>query len=80
MGPAYRTFAGMMICLFFAVALMVLAGVAYFFNSWRSLAFVSSFPFIALFRYVSIVRDSLAVFKLNFSVIGGLSLKVLDGC
>ena len=66
MGPAYRTFAGMMICLFFAVALMVLAGVAYFFNSWRSLAFVSSFPFIALFRYVSIVRDSLAVFKQCF--------------
>jgi hypothetical protein len=26
MGPGYRTFAGMMICLFFAVALMILAG------------------------------------------------------
>ena len=50
MGPAYRTFAGMMICLFFAVALMILAGVAYIFNSWQDLAYVSSFPFIALFR------------------------------
>jgi len=26
MGPAYRTFAGMMLCLVFAVALMILAG------------------------------------------------------
>lgn len=50
MGPAYRTFAGMMICLFFAVALMILAGVAYIFNSWQDLAYVSSFPFIVLFR------------------------------
>ncbi|CAB4068206.1 SLC22A4_5 [Lepeophtheirus salmonis] len=33
MGPGYRTFAGMMICLFFAVALMILAGLAYIFNS-----------------------------------------------
>ena len=50
MGPAYRTFAGMMICLFFAVALMLLAGLAYIFNSWFSLAIVTSVPFVALFR------------------------------
>ena len=51
MGPAYRTFAGMMICLFFAVALMILAGLAYIFNSWFKLALVTSVPFVALFRY-----------------------------
>ena len=58
MGPAYRTFAGMMICLFFAVALMVLAGVAYIFNSWKDLALVSSFPFISLFSYWWFVPES----------------------
>ena len=52
MGPAYRTFAGMMICLFFAVALMILAGLAYVFNSWFSLALVTSVPFVVLFRFV----------------------------
>ena len=51
MGPAYRTFAGMMICLFFAVALMILAGLAYIFNSWFQLALVTSVPFVVLFRY-----------------------------
>ena len=56
MGPAYRTFAGMMICLFFAVALMLLAGLAYIFNSWFSLAIVTSVPFVALFRY-SVKRE-----------------------
>lgn len=53
MGPAYRTFAGMMICLFFAVALMILAGLAYVFNTWFSLALVTSVPFVSLFRYAA---------------------------
>ena len=77
MGPAYRTAAGMMLCMFFAVtfhhcalsktffwnlflakneimikvALMILAGLSYLFNSWFSLACITSFPFIALFSY-----------------------------
>ena len=50
MGPGYRTFAGMMICLFFAVALMILSLLAYIFNSWFSLALVTSVPFASLFR------------------------------
>ena len=53
MGPGYRTFAGMMICLFFAIALMILAGLAYVFNSWFDLALVTSIPFVSLFRYVA---------------------------
>ena len=52
MGPGYRTFAGMMICLFFAVALMILAGLAYIFNTWKSLALITSVPFVTLFRSV----------------------------
>ena len=51
MGPAYRTFAGVMNCLFFAVALMLLAGLAYIFNSWFSLALVTSVPFVVLLGY-----------------------------
>ena len=50
MGPGYHTFVGMMICLFFAVALMILAGLAYIFNSWFDLALVTSLPFVLLFR------------------------------
>ena len=33
------------------VALMILAGLSYLFNSWFSLACITSFPFIALFSY-----------------------------
>ena len=51
MGPDYRTGAGMMICMFFAVALMILAGLSYFFNSWFELALVTSLPFTLLFSY-----------------------------
>ncbi len=58
MGPAYRTFAGMMICLFFAVALMILAGLAYVFNSWFDLAVVTSVPFVALWAYWWIIPES----------------------
>lgn len=58
MGPGYRTFAGMMICLFFAVALMILAGLAYIFNSWFSLALVTSVPFVSLFSYWWFVPES----------------------
>ena len=57
MGPAYRTCAGMMICLIFAVALMILAGLSYFFNSWFQLAIVTSVPFTVLFSYWSVVVE-----------------------
>ncbi|QQP55598.1 Organic cation transporter 1like, partial [Caligus rogercresseyi] len=58
MGPGYRTFAGMMICMFFAVSLMILAGLAYIFNSWFSLAIVTSAPFVLLFSYWFFVPES----------------------
>jgi len=58
LGPAYRTMAGMMLCLVFAVALMILAGLAYIFNSWFSLALVISVPFLSLVVYWWIVPES----------------------
>merc|ERR1719422_1149667 len=58
MGPGYRTFAGMMICLFFAVALMILSLLAYIFNSWFTLALVTSVPFASLFSYWFFVPES----------------------
>jgi len=58
LGPAYRTMAGMMLCLVFAVALMLLAGLAYIFNTWFDLALVTSIPFISLFGYWWIVPES----------------------
>ncbi len=51
MGPAYRTGAGMMLCTFFAVALMILSILSYFFNSWFHLALITSLPFTILFGY-----------------------------
>ena len=54
MGPAYRTGAGMMICMFFAVALMILAILSYLFNSWFQLALVTSLPFTVLAVYWSV--------------------------
>jgi len=58
MGPAYRTGAGMMICLFFAVALMILSVLSYFFNSWFELALVTSLPFTLLVTYWWFVPES----------------------
>ena len=54
MGPAYRTGAGMMLCTFFAVALMILSILSYFFNSWFQLALITSLPFTILFGYWSV--------------------------
>ena len=55
MGPAYRTGAGMMLCTFFAVALMILSILSYFFNSWFHLALITSLPFTILFGYWSVI-------------------------
>ena len=51
MGPAYRTGAGLMLCMFFAVALMILSLLSYLFNSWFQLALVTSLPFTILAVY-----------------------------
>lgn len=58
MGPAYRTMAGMILCLFFAVALMILAGLAYAFNSWVKLVLVTSLPSVLLFVYWWLIPES----------------------
>ncbi len=58
MGPAYRTFAGMMICCAFAIALMILAGLAAIFNAWFDLALVTSVPCVSLFAYWFFIPES----------------------
>lgn len=59
MGPAYRTGAGMMLCTFFAVALMILSILSYFFNSWFHLALITSLPFTILFGYWSVIWNGM---------------------
>ena len=48
MGPSYRTFAGMVICVFFACALALLAGIAYLCRHWFVLSLSLSVPAVLL--------------------------------
>ncbi|XP_064466982.1 beta-alanine transporter-like [Ornithodoros turicata] len=48
MSPDKRTFSGMLVCIFFAIAMMALAGLASLLRDWFSLSLVCSVPFIAL--------------------------------
>ena len=66
MGPAYRTGAGMMLCTFFAVALMILSILSYFFNSWFHLALITSLPFTILFGYWSVIYQWCTTSPPNF--------------
>ncbi|XP_034934659.1 organic cation transporter protein-like [Chelonus insularis] len=58
MGPRYRTFAGMVICMFFATAMCLLALLGYLLRNWFSLSLATSVPFIILFSYWWIIPES----------------------
>ncbi|XP_037077485.1 carcinine transporter-like [Pollicipes pollicipes] len=58
MGPSYRTFAGMIICVFFAGALAVMAGIAYLCRHWFTLTLALSVPFVVLVSYWWIIPES----------------------
>ncbi|XP_043197798.1 carcinine transporter-like [Amphibalanus amphitrite] len=58
MGPAYRTFAGMVICVFFAFALALLAGIAYLCRHWFVLSLSLSVPWVLLASYYWIMPES----------------------
>ncbi|KYN04915.1 Organic cation transporter 1 [Cyphomyrmex costatus] len=58
MGPRYRTFAGMVICMFFATAMSLLATLGYFLRHWYTLSLATSVPFILLFSYYWIIPES----------------------
>ncbi|XP_003427518.1 beta-alanine transporter [Nasonia vitripennis] len=58
MGPRYRTFAGMVISIFFATAMSLLALLSYLMRNWYSLSLVISVPFVALFSYYWIIPES----------------------
>lgn len=52
MGPSARVFAGMVICFFFATAMLLLGAVASLIREWTSIVLVSNAPFIVLFVYI----------------------------
>uniref|UniRef100_A0ABD2WW67 Major facilitator superfamily (MFS) profile domain-containing protein n=1 Tax=Trichogramma kaykai TaxID=54128 RepID=A0ABD2WW67_9HYME len=58
MGPKYRTFAGMVICIFFATAMTLLALLSYLLRHWYSLSLAISVPFVLLFSYYWIIPES----------------------
>ncbi|XP_011698234.1 PREDICTED: organic cation transporter 1-like [Wasmannia auropunctata] len=58
MGPRYRTFAGMVICMFFATAMSLLALLGYLLRHWYTLSLATSVPFILLFSYYWIIPES----------------------
>ncbi|CAK9794714.1 Carcinine transporter [Anthophora quadrimaculata] len=58
MGPRYRTFAGMVICMFFASAMALLALLGYLLRHWFALSLATSVPFVLLFSYYWIIPES----------------------
>ncbi|XP_011504395.1 PREDICTED: organic cation transporter 1-like [Ceratosolen solmsi marchali] len=58
MGPRYRTFAGMVICIFFATAMSLLALLSYLLRNWYTLSLAISVPFVLLFSYYWIIPES----------------------
>ncbi|XP_046415882.1 organic cation transporter 1-like [Neodiprion fabricii] len=58
MGPRYRTFAGMVICMFFATAMSLLALLGYLLRHWYALSLATSVPFVLLFSYYWIIPES----------------------
>ncbi|KAJ8673336.1 hypothetical protein QAD02_004598, partial [Eretmocerus hayati] len=58
MGPRYRTFAGMVICIFFATAMSLLALLSYLLRHWYTLSLAISVPFVLLFSYYWIIPES----------------------
>ncbi|XP_076389828.1 organic cation transporter 1 isoform X1 [Megachile rotundata] len=58
MGPRYRTFAGMVISMFFASAMSLLALLGYLLRHWFALSLATSVPFVLLFSYYWIIPES----------------------
>ncbi|XP_067006278.2 carcinine transporter [Anabrus simplex] len=58
MGPSYRTFAGMVICMFFALGMSLLALLGYLLRDWFTLSLATSVPFVLLFSYYWIIPES----------------------
>lgn len=58
MGPRYRTFAGMVICMFFAMGMSLLALLGYLLRNWFALSLATSIPFVLLFSYYWIIPES----------------------
>jgi hypothetical protein len=66
MGPRYRTFAGMVICMFFALGLSLLALLGYLLRNWYTLSLATSVPFVLLFRCVAFNAGFVFFFSSSF--------------
>lgn len=58
MGPQQRTFAGLVVCIFFASAMSLLAAIAFLCRDWFKLALITSFPFVSLFGLWWVIPES----------------------
>ncbi|XP_044266487.1 carcinine transporter [Tribolium madens] len=57
-GPNYRSFVTVMICLFYTLGLLMLAGVAYLVRDWVYFALSTSLPFILYYFYWFFLPES----------------------
>lgn len=57
-GPSKRSTVAITMSFVYAIANLSLVVLAYFSNTWRELAFVTSFPFILLYSYVCFMPES----------------------
>ncbi|XP_071800669.1 organic cation transporter protein-like isoform X2 [Asterias amurensis] len=57
-GPSKRVIAGIVGQIFFAIGLMMLAGIAYLVRAWRTLELVITVPILLFFLYIPILPES----------------------
>jgi MFS family permease len=57
-GPNYRSFVTVMICLFYTLGLLMLAGITYFVRDWVRLALATSLPFVLYYFYWFFLPES----------------------
>ncbi|EFA04375.1 Organic cation transporter protein-like Protein [Tribolium castaneum] len=57
-GPNYRSFVTVMICLFYTLGLLILSGVAYLIRDWVYFALSTSLPFILYYFYWFFLPES----------------------
>ncbi|CAH2988795.1 unnamed protein product [Chilo suppressalis] len=57
-GPNYRSFVTVMTCIFYTLGLILLSGITYLLRDWRSLALVTSAPFLLYYLYWFVLPES----------------------
>ncbi|XP_067002469.2 carcinine transporter [Anabrus simplex] len=57
-GPNYRSFVTVMMCIFYTVGLIILSGIAYLVRDWVTLSIVTSAPFLVYYFYWCFLPES----------------------